>query len=155
MGEMLPRRCLRKSARLVCANEGAAAQAVQLLREAASPQKKDAQRRLLIIINPCSGRGRCGLTDACKSPYDWTERVGAEQTVQTNVSSACWACCCECSWSLLFGSLYSGKAVVFPDQNKSCIPRQIFVSYVRPILEAAGFHLDVRESKGPRHASDM
>lgn len=77
MGEMLPRRCLRKSARLACANEGAAAQVVQLLREAASPQKKDAQRRLLIIINPCSGRGRCRLAEACSSPHDWTRRVGA------------------------------------------------------------------------------
>lgn len=67
MGEMLSRRCLRKSIRLVCANEGVAAQAVQLLREAASPLEKDVQRRLLIIINPCSGRGRCGLTEACSS----------------------------------------------------------------------------------------
>jgi len=26
---------------------------------------------------------------------------------------------------------------------------------VRPILEAAGFHLDVRETQGPGHATDI
>ena len=33
--------------------------------------------------------------------------------------------------------------------------RQTFVGHVRPILEAAGFHLDVRETKGPGHATDI
>ena len=43
---------------MVCASEDAAAHAVRLLQEAAAPRKKDAQRRLLIIVNPCSGRGK-------------------------------------------------------------------------------------------------
>ena len=43
---------------MVCTTEGAAQHAVRLLREAAAPPKKDAQRRLLIIVNPCSGRGK-------------------------------------------------------------------------------------------------
>ena len=51
-------RRLRKSARMVCATEEAAAQAVQLLRDAALPKRKSVQRRLLVILNPCSGRGR-------------------------------------------------------------------------------------------------
>jgi diacylglycerol kinase family enzyme len=33
--------------------------------------------------------------------------------------------------------------------------RQTFVRHVRPILEAAGFHLDIRETKGPGHATDI
>ena len=56
-------RRLRKSARMVCATEEAAAQAVQLLRDAAIPRKKSAQRRLLVILNPCSGRGRSDQKD--------------------------------------------------------------------------------------------
>lgn len=36
-----------------------------------------------------------------------------------------------------------------------CRARQTFVGHVRPILEAAGFHLDVRETKGPGHATDI
>lgn len=44
---------------MVCATEGAAAQAVQQLRKAALPKEKQgAHMRLLIIVNPCSGRGR-------------------------------------------------------------------------------------------------
>ncbi|CAL5222109.1 g4421 [Coccomyxa viridis] len=87
-----PIRRLLKSAKLVCVTEGAAQHAVRLLREAAAPRKKDTQRRLLIIVNPCSGRGKA---------------------------------------------------------------RHTFTKHVRPILEAAGFHLDVRETQGPGHATDI
>ncbi len=36
-----------------------------------------------------------------------------------------------------------------------CRARHTFTKHVRPILEAAGFHLDVRETQGPGHATDI
>lgn len=33
--------------------------------------------------------------------------------------------------------------------------RRTFIKHVRPILEAAGFHLDVRETQAPGHATDI
>jgi len=55
--QLLCRR-LCKSARMVSATEKGAAQAVQALRDAALSGRKDAQRLLLIVVNPCSGRGK-------------------------------------------------------------------------------------------------
>ena len=36
-----------------------------------------------------------------------------------------------------------------------CRARKAFSKHVRPILEAAGFHLDFRETKGPGHATEI
>ena len=37
----------------------------------------------------------------------------------------------------------------------TCRARKAFSKHVRPILEAAGFHLDFRETKGPGHATEI
>ena len=47
---------------------------------------------------------------------------------------------------------YQSCALINLDERRA---RQTFVGHVRPILEAAGFHLDVRETKGPGHATDI
>ena len=59
-GQVVQLLCRRlcKSARMVCVTEKEAAQAVQALRDAALSGRKDTKRRLLIVVNPCSGRGK-------------------------------------------------------------------------------------------------
>lgn len=52
------RRQLAHSPLLRCASEAAAAQAVALLRRLGSWQARPAPPRLLVVINPQSGRGR-------------------------------------------------------------------------------------------------
>ena len=45
--------------------------------------------------------------------------------------------------------------LLLSSKDARCRARHTFTKHVRPILEAAGFHLDVRETQGPGHATDI